>query len=356
MAMTLFLILLFVSHALSLEKMQKMKMTKKMRKDARIVNGIVTTPQDYPFIASLIIDYGSGYVSYSFCGGSILRKSSPALILTAAHCVWNNTEDLLVDLYQSDQDAYISASNNYTQWTVLGYIIHEDYNTTILDNDIAILVLDADLTTIPKLAAVDLPTSVTTEVECCSINEDLQVIGYGADYSEGPATDTLEYTNLYFVDRDVCNLNLTVYNYEYYYGETPDYKLNDPEVQTYATSNMICANGDNTDSCQGDSGGPLIITGTTTQVGLVSFGYGCNEGIPGIYTNLGLYVDWITEIEEEYIGDGPFTFPLNPWDDGYVSPTSPATPSPTKEEGNSASSYSLLVSICCTCLLWKVLL
>lgn len=38
---------------------------------------------------------------------------------------------------------------------------------------------------------------------------------------------------------------------------------------------------------QGDSGGPLAKTGTRSQVGIVSHGYGCaRPNTPGVYTNL----------------------------------------------------------------------
>ena len=35
------------------------------------------------------------------------------------------------------------------------------------------------------------------------------------------------------------------------------------------------------DACQGDSGSPLVIKGTRTQVGIVSWGYGCAK--PDLY-------------------------------------------------------------------------
>lgn len=54
------------------------------------------------------------------------------------------------------------------------------------------------------------------------------------------------------------------------------------------------------DSCQGDSGGPLQFTRTNSSlpkvVGIVSFGIGCASGIPGIYTRVAYYLDWIESI------------------------------------------------------------
>ena len=54
------------------------------------------------------------------------------------------------------------------------------------------------------------------------------------------------------------------------------------------------------DSCTGDSGGPLVLRDLSSdpwyQIGIVSFSAGerCGKkNLPGVYTDVQLYIDWI---------------------------------------------------------------
>ncbi|CAD7088385.1 unnamed protein product [Hermetia illucens] len=70
--------------------------------------------------------------------------------------------------------------------------------------------------------------------------------------------------------------------------------------RVYNSDQMICASSEKTDACQGDSGGPLIVygsSGNAIQVGIVSFGFGCQtKDSAGVYTRLSKYLDWIDEV------------------------------------------------------------
>lgn len=55
------------------------------------------------------------------------------------------------------------------------------------------------------------------------------------------------------------------------------------------------------DRCQSNSGGPLQYFGDATSraatvVGIVSVGFGCGSSLPGIYTRVAYYLDWIESI------------------------------------------------------------
>ena len=71
----------------------------------------------------------------------------------------------------------------------------------------------------------------------------------------------------------------------------------------------LCAGSPYKDACRGDSGGPLFMNSKETgnqrksrriQVGVVSRGDGdCRNKIPGIYTRVSFYMNWIRSQLEE---------------------------------------------------------
>ena len=61
---------------------------------------------------------------------------------------------------------------------------------------------------------------------------------------------------------------------------------------------QFCAGGGERDACRGDSGGPLVVKNPNrdayTQVGIVSYGYGCGLSEKfGIYTRLPKLISWV---------------------------------------------------------------
>lgn len=59
---------------------------------------------------------------------------------------------------------------------------------------------------------------------------------------------------------------------------------------------QYCASDAISDTCQGDSGGPIQVfhnNKTAHIVGIVSFSISCGTRIPGVYTRVAYYSDWI---------------------------------------------------------------
>eukprot|EP01084_Bolivina_argentea_P176773 305832_1 len=239
----------------------------------RIVGGQPVDVSVYPFIALLMRDGGK----FS-CGASVLRKEYPAIILTAAHCEGAfDSDDDFVRLYASTTNDSNSIDSN-----IMHYEIHPYYNSTSLENDIALLWLSKDISEYNFIETVTInPTSVGEE--CCNSGDDLTIIGYGADCEDCDVTLTLEHVEVDYVDRATC---------------AAAYPIN------WVLNTMNCAARTDSDACQGDSGGPLMRIGTNQQVGIVSWGLGCaNPQYPGVYSEVGVFYDWIKPFLETFTTD-----------------------------------------------------
>lgn len=114
-----------------------------------------------------------------------------------------------------------------------------------------------------------------------------------------------------------CNSTLLDYNKE----------RNQPALRNGVDQSQYCAFDPigTKDSCQGDSGGPLQTVRTYSNpakvVGVVSFGVSCGHGLPGVYTRVAHYIDWI----------GPHVWPngqidtlkINPNDEDNIEDDAP---------------------------------
>ena len=101
-----------------------------------IVNGTDANILEVPFIASLQI-FGSNGESFHFCGSSIL---SSYWVLTAAHCIDKQDPSTYLIEYGTTE---ISNGPNGTRISrVAQFIVHEDYNSDTVINDIGLVRLE----------------------------------------------------------------------------------------------------------------------------------------------------------------------------------------------------------------------
>merc|ERR1712126_368872 len=149
-------------------------------------------------------------------------------------------------------------------------------------NDIALLKLN---TTTYNLELRALEGHPTAPVKLCPESFQPQgksctVSGWGHLKSKGSGVpDNLREVQVQVLHDSICAKMLAGYPW-------------DKETKT-----MLCAGGKDKDACQGDSGGPMVCeddSGESCLAGVVSWGVGCaTEGIPGVYTNVRKYNNWI---------------------------------------------------------------
>jgi trypsin len=232
-----------------------------------IVGGIPARPNEFPWQISM-----RTWSNFHYCGGSIINEQ---WVLTAAHCVEG---DIPAQVQIVAGDHTRNEINSARQvFTVDGLFMHPDYDDRELTGDAALVKLSTRIEFNDNVQPVCAPEPANDYVYYLS-----QCSGWGTLFSGGPCCpETLQYVTL--------NVTTNAFCAAAYPGET-------------ITDDMICASDNNggreRDSCQGDSGGPLTIKssdGKFSLIGIVSWGYGCASGWPGVYGRVTEFLDWIEQ-------------------------------------------------------------
>ncbi|NXX88919.1 CFAI factor, partial [Centropus bengalensis] len=243
----------------------------------RIVGGEIARKGEFPWQVA-IKDTGSEGATVH-CGGVYIGG---CWVLTAAHCVRANrvhlyrvwTGLLHTILYDIDADTF----------RVNRLIIHENYNASTYENDIALLELKSVLDGkcfLKDTTAACIPWSeymFKTGDRC-------KVSGWGLEKG---------YTKQYILKWG--NVNLFQNCSELYPGRFFEKMACAGKHESYYY--YFCTYDGSIDSCKGDSGGPLVCFDAENVAyvwGVVSWGENCGEaGHPGVYTRIASYYDWIS--------------------------------------------------------------
>lgn len=165
-------------------------------------------------------------------------------------------------------------------------IAHEKYRPPHVYNDIGLL----QLTRPVEITRYARPACLFTEPNILA-TEPLIATGWGRTEFYGPSSADLLQVTLEQFSIDQC---------------AQSYKPSPQLPMGVEGDSQLCAGSrfEQKDTCNGDSGGPLqmIRHGNRNNnvqyniVGVTSFGKGCGTiGVPGVYTRVSHYVDWIEE-------------------------------------------------------------
>lgn len=214
----------------------------------KIINGHFIPICDFPFFISIF------FLNHFYCGGTMI---TPDFIITSAHCVYRHPE--LLSLTSSCTNEILN---------IVDVFIHPMFNLINLDNDIAIIKIQ------PPSIIPDRFLHLINTSSFENINTTLNIIGMGSSYPH------------------LKSASVEILDPNHY-----------PRMQSKLTNNMLLAGrfndpsdpNDNVDSCQGDSGGPLFIH--DILIGIISWGISCAlDDLPGVYTRVYPFVEWITHI------------------------------------------------------------
>lgn len=235
--------------------------------EAKITGGSDADISEFPWQVYLEAD------KYT-CGGSIISNE---WIITAAHCTKG---EFNVSIPASEMVVIVGANNprNSLQgkkYYVSEVIVHENYDLSTLNNDIALLKL---IEPVNYTNAEPIKLISAKDVESGATDPGVMtwVTGYGLTRVSPPGYPSkLQKVQLPIVTNEQAS---SVWK-------------NIPE------SDMMAGyHANNKDACTGDSGGPLIVPVSDGYklAGLVSWG-SSNCNTYGAYTRLSLFESWITE-------------------------------------------------------------
>ena len=244
----------------------------------KIMGGTEAKTGDWPWIVAILRAAESDTYRAQYCSGVLIDST---WVLTAAHCVSGfSAADIELAV-----GAYDLSSFSGPRIAAKRLIVHPDYNTSQINNDIALI----ELTQASSQSTISLFSGQSNDnIPADLTGVILTALGWGmADSgSNWYYPEKLRQVDLPVVSNSYCN---TIYS-------------------TTLGAGQLCAGYyEGKDVCNGDSGGPVVtrVDDQWVHAGLVSYGMPCEKygGWYGVYTRTSAYRDFIGQ----YVPNARFT-------------------------------------------------
>ncbi|KAI5644998.1 trypsin domain-containing protein [Phthorimaea operculella] len=241
----------------------------------RIVGGEVTTIDQHPYMAAMLVYVSSANAYLQSCGGAILNERT---ILSAGHCYVSMREPLIPDpsIWRVRVGSSFSQSGGSVH-NVAQIFNYPEYHPQQLDHDISVIHLASSIVFNANAQAAKIPAPNYILAD----NEPIWAVGWGINsWIGGVPSEQLKHVQLHVANQETCKQQNHMY---------------------VITDTMICfgADGPGKGTCQQDSGGPNIhrVGNDNVVVGVTAFGYRCGEAnqYPDVAIRVTEYFDWILE-------------------------------------------------------------
>ncbi|XP_070501542.1 serine protease persephone-like [Chironomus tepperi] len=256
--------------------------------DFHILNGNRTEVGEFPH--QVVLGYKDELDSSKDpswdCGGSLISRN---FVLTAAHCANSKQRQpkvILLGKTSLDNADELDA----TVIDVKVVHLHPQYTSRLKYNDIALI----EMNTPPTFEFSRTLRPACLYTKSTLLNEQAIITGFGIIEVQTRQKSTwMMKAFLRELPLDECRAK---------YLPTGLSKIPDNLRITQMCATGATPDGSSIDACQGDSGGPLQIKETVladpfyTIVGVTSFGASCGSSIPGVYTRVSEYLDWIEQV------------------------------------------------------------
>jgi secreted trypsin-like serine protease len=253
------------------------------------------------------------------CGGSVIGQDGDRyIVLTAAHCVAGEpfagpvlSQNALK--YRRVKLGTLNLRYGGTTYAIDSIVVHKDYKAGSQLNDIALLRIKPDSSTLAQNAKSVRSITPAARPPAASV----RVKWYGWGFMEETEGHVARITSnnvvqrnpaelhegeMQLIDRQTCSKRAG-------YGKVTDFML----CAVTPSDSAAARRGEHVFTCQGDSGGPItgIEGGKTVQVGIVSWAVGCGaKDNPSVSVNVAKYQSWINIAKTKFEAGKSVTHPL----------------------------------------------
>ncbi|KAF7286218.1 hypothetical protein GWI33_006906 [Rhynchophorus ferrugineus] len=261
----------------------------KLKIEPLILHGFEIKPHFWPWYSVLYTEDGDKWVF--FCSSTLI---STRVVLTAAHCVWEIPKHKIrvgAGKYSSDFYAIEKESQFRTVTEIFTHPLYQD----ILGNygsDLSLLIVNRAFRLSNTVLPICINWSLRNILNNWNDNMKGMVAGMGI-MENGSLSPFLRASVLQIISNERCIAEQAF------------------EFRKFVSITSFCAGTkDGTTLCNGDSGSGLAVfdkhSGKWFLEGVVSVSlkdpntYACNSSHYSIFTNVGMYVDWIYPIYLKY--------------------------------------------------------